>query len=294
MKKGSGIRTFKGGVAIITGGASGIGRSLGKALAARGCEVILADINMEDAEAAASEFKSMGGKAAADRLDVTDFDAVKALVAKTAGRCGRIDYMFNNAGIAVNGRFQDFRGSDWDRCININLRGVVHGIRAVFPVMEKQGFGHIVNTASFAGVFPWPTSVAYTAVKHAVVGMSAAIRAEIAHTDIRISVICPGTIRTAIFEQGGRNGRWVGDFSEEKVEELFASARGITPDRFAEKSLKQVARNKPIIVIPSEYKLLWRLYRLSPSLAISLANIISRAIFKKVEGEKEPGRPETT
>ena len=286
MKKKNGIRIFKGGTAIITGGASGIGRALGVELAGRGCEVILADINTTQAESAAEQIREKGRKARAARLDVTDFEAVTSLVAETADRCGRIDYMFNNAGIAINGRFQDFSMSDWDRCMNINLRGVVHGVYAVYPVMEKQGFGHIVNTASFAGIFPWPTTVAYTAAKHAVVGFTTALRAETAHTNIRISVVCPGTVRTAIFEQGGRNGRWVGDHSEKKVEELFAGARGIDPDRFAVKALKEVARNKPIIIIPSEYKLLWRINRLSPSIAILLSSKISQAILKKVENQE--------
>ncbi len=283
MKKNSDIKIFNGGVAIVTGGASGIGLSLGKALAENGCEVVLADINVSLAEEAAAGICDAGGKASAVKLDVSNYEAVQSIVHGTFDRCGRLDYLFNNAGIAINGKFQDHDTGDWDRCLNVNLKGVVHGMRAAFPVMEKQGFGHIVNTASLAGIFPWPTTIAYTAAKHAVVGISTALRAEIAQTGIRVSVLCPGTVQTAVFEHGGKNGRWVGDFSEEKVAALLEGAKAMNSDTFAIKALKQVARNKPIIVLPAGYKILWWMNRLSPSLGISVSSLISKAVFKKVD-----------
>ena len=283
MNKSDNIKIFNGGVAIVTGGASGIGRSLGKALACRGCTVVLADINVVQAKKASEEIRAEGGRAAAVELDVTDFDAVKAVIRDTVEKYGRLDYIFNNAGIGINGKFQDFETKDWERCININLRGVIHGVRAAFPVMEKQGYGHIINTSSTAGIFPWPTSIAYTTVKHAVVGLSTALRAELAHTGVRISVLCPGTIQTPLIEQGGRDGRWVGTHSEEKIEELFKGSQAMNPDKFAEKALKQIAKNKPIMIIPSGYKILWWIYRLSPSFGISAASKISQIIFKKIE-----------
>ncbi|MCU0821114.1 MAG: SDR family oxidoreductase [Spirochaetes bacterium] len=283
MNNSENIKIFNGGVAIVTGGASGIGKSLGKALASRGCTVVLADINGLQAKKTAEEIRAEGGRAWPAELDVTDFNAVKAVVNDTINKYGRLDYIFNNAGIGINGKFQDFETKDWERCININLRGVIHGVRAAFPVMEKQGFGHIINTASTAGIFPWPTSIAYTTVKHAVVGLSTALRAELAHTGVRISVLCPGTIQTPLIEQGGRDGRWVGPHSEEKVVELFNGSGAMNPDKFAEKALKQIAKNKPVMVIPSGYKILWWMYRLSPSFGITVSSKISQTIFKKVE-----------
>ena len=283
MNRSKDIKIFNGGIAIVTGGASGIGRSLGKALACRGCTVVLADINAVQAKKVSEEIRAEGGRAAAVELDVTDFDAVKAVVRDTSEKYGRLDYIFNNAGIAINGKFQDFETKDWERCININLRGVVHGVRAAFPVMEKQGFGHIINTSSTAGIFPWPTSIAYTTTKHAVVGLTTALRAEVANTGVRLSALCPGTIQTPLIEQGGKNGRWVGVHSEEKVRELFKGAQAMNSDKFAEQALKQIARNKPVIIIPSGYKLLWWIYRLSPSFGISIARMISQTVFKKIE-----------
>ncbi len=283
MKKNNNIKIFSGGVAIVTGGASGIGRSLGKELAARGCQVVLADINSDQAKETAAAICTTGGKATSAKLDVSDFDATNSLIQEIVDQYGRLDYIFNNAGIAINGKFQDFGTEDWNRCIDINLKGVVHGVRSAFPVMEKQGFGHIVNTASISGIFPWPTTIAYTAAKHAVVGISTAMRAELAHTGIRVSVLCPGPIRTDIFEHGGKNGRWVGNFSEDKVEKLFEKAQAMDPEKFAIKALKKIAQNKPIIILPAEYKFLWWIYRFSPSLGIFFGKMISRAILKRTE-----------
>ncbi|HKA53533.1 MAG TPA: SDR family oxidoreductase, partial [Candidatus Binatia bacterium] len=138
------LRTYEGAVAIITGGASGLGRALGEELARRKAEVVLADLQVEVAEGAAAGIRTAGGKARAMRLDVTDFDAVQAVVEQVAGSAGRLDYMFNNAGIVIGGEAQYYEIQDWNRVIDVNLRGVVHGVQAVYPVMRRQGFGHIV------------------------------------------------------------------------------------------------------------------------------------------------------
>lgn len=282
MRNVSQLRTFKNGTAIITGGASGIGRSLGKALASRGCTVILADIELGMAEETAKEIQRSGGRAAAVRLDVTDSEAVKTVVQEIFDTYGRLDYMFNNAGIAVNGRFSDFELADWKRCIDINLVGVVHGVRAAYAIMAKQGFGHIVNTASIAGLFPWPTTFAYAATKHAVVGMTTVLSAELAGSGIHASVLCPGTIQTPIMENVARRGRWVGACSEEKLNKFFDEAGGMDPDVFAEKALRQIAKKKPVIAIPLGYKIYWWINRLSPSLGISVSNQIYQIILKRI------------
>lgn len=276
------LRTFQGAVAIITGGASGIGRALGEELAARGCEVILADLQLEMAEQVAADIRANGGKASAHNLDVTDAAAVESLVTDTIERCQRLDYMFNNAGIALNGKFEDYELSDWRRTIDINLMGVVHGVRAAHQQMSKQGFGHIVNMASLAGIFPWPTTIAYTATKHAVVGISTALRAEFADTGIRVSVICPGTILTPMIKNGASPDRWVGTYSREKLDAFFQGASGMEPDVFARKAVDAVAKNKAIIVLPGGYKMLWRINRLSPVLAIGLSQKIYKAILERI------------
>jgi NAD(P)-dependent dehydrogenase (short-subunit alcohol dehydrogenase family) len=282
MGKGTQLRTYKNATAVITGGASGIGRSLGKALAKRGCAVVLADIQLEMAQAAAKDIESSGGKATAAKLDVTDANAVNTLLQDIFEEHGRIDYMFNNAGIALNGKFQDFTMTDWQRHIDINLLGVVHGVYAAHLIMAQQGFGHIINTASTAGIFPWPTTIAYTATKHAVVGLTTCLRAELAQSGITASVLCPGTIRTPVIEDLGKNERWAGNYSEEQLKQFVNGISGMDPDLFAEKALKQIAKNKPVMIIPASYKFLWWANRLSPSFAISMATQIYQGIFRKL------------
>jgi NAD(P)-dependent dehydrogenase (short-subunit alcohol dehydrogenase family) len=159
------LRVFNGATAIVTGGASGIGRALGEELAKRGSEVVLADLQIELAEEVASEIRAAGGKAAALRLDVTDFFAVESLLQETAERTGRLDYMFNNAGISIAGPVSLHSIEDWNRIIDVNLRGVVNGVQVAYQIMLMQGFGHIVNTASLAGLVPGAGNPSYVTTK---------------------------------------------------------------------------------------------------------------------------------
>lgn len=272
MKSDETIRVYSGATAIVTGGASGIGRALAEELAKRGCEVVLADRQIEVAEKVASGIRTLvGGKATAVKLDVTDFPALQRLVHDIIERTGRLDYMFNNAGIAIGGSVQDYGIQDWNQIIDVNLRGVVNGVQAAYCIMVKQGFGHIVNTASMAGLMPSPGAVAYSMTKHAVVGLSRSLRAEAAILGIRVSVLCPGVIRTPILDGGGKYGKMLIDIPKEKVRQMWERFRPMSPSLFAEKVIDSVAKNKPIIVVPSWWKVFWWTNRLFPSLGIALA-----------------------
>ena len=285
MSAGDLIRTFNGGVAIITGGASGIGRGFGEALAAQGCEVVLADLQIDLAREAADGIKASGGKATAVEVDVTNHEQVVNLVQETVKRCDRLDYIFNNAGIVVFGEASEFEMRDWNQSIDVNLKGVIHGVNAAYPVMIEQGFGHIVNTASIAGLMPWPMEIGYSATKHAVVGLSTSLRAEAAHAGVRVSALCPGLVRTPIIH-GGKFGRWIRDYPIDKVTELMESTKPIPLDKFIPLALKQIARNKAIIVIPGLYRIFWRMYRISPSFGIGLSKRLflgMRKQLKKIE-----------
>jgi NAD(P)-dependent dehydrogenase (short-subunit alcohol dehydrogenase family) len=268
------IRIFDGGSAVVTGAASGIGRGLAGELANRGCEVVLADRQIELAEEVASIICDSGGKASAVKVDVTDFDAVELLVQKTVERTGRLDYIFNNAGIAIGGNVTHYGIADWNQIVDVNLRGVINGVQSAYRVMMAQGFGHIVNTASLAGLIPSPGGVAYAAAKHAVVGLSNSLRAECANTGVRVSVLCPGFVRTAILEGGGKYGKMLYDIPPERhhqMLQMIEKFKPLSPRVFAKKALNSVAKNKAIIVIPSWWKLFWWIYRLFPSLGILLA-----------------------
>ena len=192
--------------AVVTGGASGIGRALAEALAVTGVGIVVADRQTELAEQVALGIRARGGAARAAELDVRNLDCFRKVVQDAFAESGRLDYLFNNAGIAVSGEIGGYEPADWDDVIDVNLRGITHGILAAYPLMIEQGFGHIVNTASMAGLMSSPAMGGYTVTKHAVVALSRVLRIEARRHGVRVSVLCPGVIRTPILE-GGRYGR---------------------------------------------------------------------------------------
>lgn len=279
------VRVFDGATAIITGGASGIGRGLGEELAKRGCEVVLADLQIELAQQVASEIRAGGGKATAATLDVTDYGAVKQLVQETVVRTGRLDYMFNNAGIGIGGNVEHHGIDDWNLIVDVNLRGVINGVQAVFEIMKSQGFGHIVNTASLAGIMPSPGMVSYATTKYAIVGLSTSMRAEATTLGIRVSVFCPGFVRTPILNDGGKYGKMLMPMSPDQKQQMLVRVekfKPISPNTFAQKALKSVAKNKAIIVVPAWWKAAWWLHRLFPSLGLLLAQKSFQDMHKKL------------
>jgi NAD(P)-dependent dehydrogenase (short-subunit alcohol dehydrogenase family) len=270
MNRDVSLRTFEGAVAVVTGGASGIGRALGEALAGRGARVVLADLQVDLAQAVAARIRESGGHATAAPLDVADFAATNRLVQDTFRTEGRLDFVFNNAGIGIQGEARLYELEDWYRVLDVNLRGVIHGVQAAYPIMLRQGFGHIVNTASFAGLVPAPLVVGYCTTKHAVVGLSLSLRIEAAAAGVRISVLCPGVIRTPALIDCGKYGKMLEPIPREAQQELWERQRPMPPERFAEQALRAVAKNHAIIVIPSWWRIVWWLYRLSPSLGFYL------------------------
>jgi NAD(P)-dependent dehydrogenase (short-subunit alcohol dehydrogenase family) len=281
MESNKTIRIFDGATAIITGGASGIGQALAEELAKRGCEVVLADLQIELAGEVVSEISASGGKAKALKIDVTDFPSMEQLVRETLKRTGRLDYIFNNAGIVIGGSVILYGIEDWNQIIDVNLRGVINGIQAAYKVMMEQGFGHIINTASMAGLMPGPGNVGYTTTKHAVVGLSKSLRAEAAQMGVRVSVLCPGAVRTPILEGGGKYGKMLVDIPPEQIRRLLEKLKPMSPDLFAKKVLNSVPKNKAIIIVPTWWKLFWWINRLSPSLGIFLA----QKRFQKMQKE---------
>jgi len=183
------IDSFKDKVVIVTGGASGIGKAICRHGAERGAHVILADKDFEAAQEAVSSLQSSGGFVKAVRTDVSDIHDVESLVLGTFRELGRIDFLFNNAGIGINGEFQDMTQAHWEQIMGVNFWGVVYGCRCAYPIMMKQGFGQIVNTASLAGLIPGGLASSYTASKHAVVGFSLSLRAEVRQYGIKINAL---------------------------------------------------------------------------------------------------------
>ncbi|WP_120313266.1 SDR family oxidoreductase, partial [Mycolicibacterium elephantis] len=167
--------TFDGKHAIVTGAGSGIGAALCRALTSAGAYVLCTDVDGDAADRTAS---ALGARARSLRLDVTDASAVQAAVDHVADQAGRLDLMFNNAGIVWGGDTELLTLDQWNAIIDVNIRGVVHGIAAAYPLMLRQGHGHIINTASMAGLTAAGQVTSYVMTKHAVVGLSLALRSE--------------------------------------------------------------------------------------------------------------------
>lgn len=264
---------WSGKVAIVTGGASGIGRALCKEMGRRGAVVVAADIDADGGQQTAAAVTSAGGRASAVEVDVAQAEAVEELVGWTYSRFGRLDYMFNNAGVTVGGDLRDMGLGHWRYALDVNLWGVVYGTVAAYRVMVKQGFGHIVNTASVGGLVPVPMGTAYAVAKHGVVGLSTSLRAEAADLGVRVSVVCPGFIRTGVSDRA-LNVTKVKD--EEALAHALAPARMMSAKDCARLILRGVEKNRAIITVTAPARLIWWLYRLWPSLVVGLFRKMAR------------------
>ena len=188
---------FSGKVALVTGGANGIGRAAAESMAKAGARIVIVDRDEKGGKAAAASITAGGGKAIFVPADVSKSADVESYVKAALDEFGRIDCFFNNAGIeGVVRATAEYDEADWLRVIGVNLTGMFLGLRHVLPVMLRQGGGSIVCTASTAGVIGTPRMPAYTAAKHGVIGLAKTAAGEVAGKGIRINVVCPGPIDT--------------------------------------------------------------------------------------------------
>jgi NAD(P)-dependent dehydrogenase (short-subunit alcohol dehydrogenase family) len=255
-ERGSTPATFAGRSALVTGAGSGIGAALSRALGEAGALVVCADLDGPAAERTAATIA--GARAVA--LDVTDAVAVQAAVDDVVARHGSIDLLFNNAGITLGGETEEMTLAQWDQIIDVNLRGVVHGVVAAYPHMIRQGHGHLVNTASMGGLMAAGLLTTYVTTKHAVVGLSLALRSEAAAKGVGVTVVCPSAVDTPILDKGE-----VGLFNGR---DYYLKGQGVRhpldPDVLAAEVLAAVAADRAMVVTPRTARIAWRIGRLSP------------------------------
>jgi NAD(P)-dependent dehydrogenase (short-subunit alcohol dehydrogenase family) len=264
--------TFKDKVAIITGAASGLGMGFAKEIGKAGGVVVAADIDLAGVEKTVSV---IGGNAEAHQLDVRDSAAVTALVDATVEKHGRIDYIFNNAGIAVQGYVEEIPIEDWDAIIDINLKGVAYGTSAAYRHMVKQGHGHIVNTASLAGLTPAPLLAPYSTVKFGVVGMCDSLRVEAQSKGVSVTALCPGFIDTGIYENSRSTG-----FDKTKARDSIPGGI-VSLDKGVKTLLDGVVKKKRVVTLPWFAHLLILSYKLTPNTSIRISGRFAAMQAKK-------------
>lgn len=261
----------------ITGGGSGIGLQLGKALAGLGAQIWLSDVN-EDAlhQAVAAIPQTI----ATSVVDVTNAGAVRAHIEGIHQHHGRIDAVFNNAGIGLGGDISELNLEHFRQSMDVNVMGVVHGILAAFPLMKAQGGGILVNTASAAGLLGLPLMAPYSMSKHAVVGLSRSLRIEAAEHNIQMNVLCPTAIETPLLETD--LARELGASWRPDIRSYLTDVGGAPypVEQFVDYALHQIERNKAVIVAPAGARVRLILSRLFPGLVDILGK---RAFLKAIE-----------
>lgn len=220
-------------VAFITGGASGMGLAMARSFSAAGMKVVIADIEQAALDAAATEFAGSNADILTLQVDVTDRAAMEAAADATEAHFGKVHVVVNNAGVAVGGSLDTMSYDDWDWVMGVNLDGVVNGLQAFVNRIKRHGEGgHIVNTASMAGHMGIPGLGVYNASKWAVVGISETLKADLEPHDIGVSVLCPGVVKTNIFNSGRNRPEQLSSSGAADVAQAIGGAGG--EERLAE------------------------------------------------------------
>ncbi|HIH03107.1 MAG TPA: SDR family oxidoreductase [Methanoregulaceae archaeon] len=243
---------YKDKICIVTGGNSGIGYALTEELLRRGATVYMAGRNPEKVAAAAAKLSAHGDRVRTVVVDVTNQEQVQAAIDGTAAEAGRLDMLFNNAGIGGTMQFEKATLDDWKTIVDSNVWSVIYGVHAAVPIMLKQGSGHIVNTSSIAGIVPPPFQALYSLTKFGVTGLTECLKYEFAEKGLRFSTVCPGNIATPIFKKAADGTVY---------DDLQIPDDAYPADKAASDILDRVAEGKGIIVVPEEpYTEQWKRY----------------------------------
>ncbi|QLY28041.1 SDR family NAD(P)-dependent oxidoreductase [Nocardia huaxiensis] len=272
--------------AVVTGAASGIGMGYATALVEQGYFVLVTDIDDAKAEQVATRLTALGpGWAEAAYLDVSSADAVAAAVYGVKDRFGRLDLMFNNAGLFIGGPVEELTVGHWQKAIDVMIAGVAYGVDAAYKIMVEQGFGGIVNTASMAGFTPFSYLGPYNTAKFAVVGMTMSLRGEAAAHGIHVTAVCPIAIHTDIVlgANAGLDNKTTEIDYVAALYRRFGHLGHLLPNFILQdpvvhgrKVLRAVQRNRAFVIQPAYGRLLWWLCRAAPTLTPAVGHAATR------------------
>jgi NAD(P)-dependent dehydrogenase (short-subunit alcohol dehydrogenase family) len=269
--------TFRGRSVIVTGAASGIGRAIAEQCAAAGASVLLTDV-VDEVNTVA---EGIGDNAQAMHVDVSDRDQVAAAVDKVVAEHGSLDFIFNNAGVAIFGEVEEVTLDHWDKIVDVNLKGVAYGVKLAYDQMVKQGSGHIINTASVAGLIPVPLQTHYVATKHAVVGLGKTLAIESVEHNVHVTTFCPGFISTGMMDNNTLRGTM--DVPDARK---LVPVPAMSADKAVANLLTGVAKKKSIVITPFYGRIGWWLERFSPRLAMAQHRLFYKQTVKRAKRVK--------
>lgn len=262
---------FSGKTALVTGAASGIGKQIALQLGAAGAIVFVTDV-ADGIDSVANEILDRGGQATPRHVNVADRGQLATVIDEIVREHGRLDMIFNNAGVAIFGDYENVTLDDWDKIIDVNLKGVAYGSKLAYDQMVKQGGGQIINTASVAGLVPVPLQTHYVATKHAIVGMDKTLRIEARRHNISITTFCPAFIETGMFETADFKGGLAGVDAHKMV-----PVKPLGADKAVERLLDGVAKRKAFVITPFYGRLGWWMERYVPA----IANLEHRLLYRE-------------
>ena len=258
------VQRLDGKTVLVTGAASGIGRASALAFAARGADLALCDVDESGLADTERRIRALGREVLAKRVDVAAVPQMLEFAEAVHARVEAVDILMNNAGVALGAGFLDTTLEDWDWILGINLRGVILGCHFFVPRMVKRGRGgHVINVSSAAGYIAPASLAAYSTTKFAVLGLSEALRDELAPQGIGVTAVCPGVINTPITQSARLRGPGDPEEMRRYIVQTYGR-RNYGPERVAEGVLKAVQRNRAVAPITPEAWVLYYLQRLAP------------------------------
>lgn len=275
------MKILSGKKVFITGAASGIGRATAIAMGKAGCCLFLTDISAQGLNKTVEEITSAGGTVRMSRaLDVGDYQAMADFAKEIHAGYGPVDILVNVAGVALFSQIEDMNHTDWERVVNVNLWGVIHGLECFVPDMIRAGKGgHIVSVSSTAGLIGLPWHTVYAGTKHALVGMSEVLRYDLRKHRIGVSVVCPGLVNTGLVQTVRIHGK------SDAVSKLkaFAPRYAIKPEKVGDLIIKAIRKRKFLVITSFDIKLFYFVKRYCFPIYHLVMLLISRLMDKTLK-----------